>query len=94
MKEIVLKAMNIRDTVDETGMLQITNLAHDNEVLILNNDAIMIKMMTETKIRAGFGDRTEFRNIVKIIAIMGQNKSIACNLYSGIKGYAATHTQN
>ena len=47
MKEKVLKAMNSRDTVDEKGKLQIANLAHDNEVLILNNDAIMIKMMAE-----------------------------------------------
>jgi len=88
MKEKVLKAMNSRDTVDEKGKLQIANLAHDNEVLILNNDAIMIKMMAEMMMSGGFGGGAGFGTTVKIIGIMGQNEKIACDIYSGVKGYA------
>ena len=89
MKEKVLKALNSRDTVDEKGKLQIANLAHDNEVLILNNDAIMIKMMAEMMMSGSFGGGAGFGSTVKIIGIMGQNEKIACDIYSGVKGYAA-----
>ena len=89
IKEKVLKAMNSRDTVDKKGNLQILNLAHDNEVLILNNDSIMIKVMAEMIMNGHFEGSTGFGNTLKIIGIMGQNEKVACDIYSGVKGYAA-----
>ncbi len=89
MAEKVLKVMNSKDTVDEKGKLQIANLAHDNEVLLLNNDAIMVKMMAEMMMTGSFGGGAGLGTTVKIVGIMGKNEKVACTIYSGVKSYAS-----
>ena len=51
----VQKALNSTKTVDQQGKIQIANLAHDNEVLILQNHNFMLSLMANMMAGGGFG---------------------------------------
>ena len=51
----VQKALNSTKKVDQQGKIQIANLAHDNEVLILQNHNFMLSLMANMMAGGGFG---------------------------------------
>ena len=87
MHDRVQKALTKAKSVDKKGEIQIANLSHDNEVLLLKNDQLMLQIMAEMMFSGGFGG-AGLGSTVKIVGIMGQNERIACEVYSGIKSYA------
>mgnify|MGYP006074024323 FL=1 len=84
----VQKALNSSKAVDEKGKIQIANLAHDNEVLILKNNSFVLSLMANMLAGGGFGG-AGFSELTKITAVAGGNEKIACEVYSGVKSYAS-----
>ena len=87
----VQKALNSTKSVDEQGKKQIVNLAHDNEVLILQNHDFMLSLMSNMMAGGGFGG-AGFYELTKIVGVAGKTEKVACEVYSGVKTYA-TRTQ-
>jgi hypothetical protein len=87
----VQKALNSTKSVDEQGKKQIANLAHDNEVLILQNHNFMLSLMANMMAGGGFGG-AGFYELTKIVGVAGKTEKVACEVYSGVKTYA-TRTQ-
>jgi hypothetical protein len=87
----VQKALNSTKTVDQQGKIQIANLAHDNEVLILQNHNFMLSLMANMMAGGGFGG-AGFYELTKIVGVAGKTEKVACEVYSGVKTYA-TRTQ-
>ena len=84
----VQKALNSSKAVDEKGKIQIANLAHDNEVLIMKNNSFVLSLMANMLAGGGFGG-AGFYELTKITAVAGGNEKIACEVYSGVKSYAS-----
>jgi hypothetical protein len=84
----VQKALNSSKAVDKKGKDQIANLAHDNEVLILQNNNFVLSLTANMMAGGGFGG-AGFYELTKITAIAGGNGKIACEVYSGVKSYAS-----
>ncbi len=84
----VQKALKSSKAVDKKGKVQIANLAHDNEVLILKNHSFVLSLMANMMAGGGFGG-AGFYELTKITAIAGGNEKIACEVYSGVKSYAS-----
>ena len=84
----VQKALSSSKAVDKKGKEQIANLAHDNEVLILQNNNFVLSLTANMMAGGGFGG-AGFYELTKITAIAGGNGKIACEVYSGIKSYAS-----
>ena len=84
----VQKALNSSKAVDEKGKIQIANLAHDNEVLIMKNQSFVLSLMANMLAGGGFGG-AGFYELTKITAVAGGNEKIACEVYSGVKSYAS-----
>ena len=72
----------------EKGKVQIANLSHDNEVLILKNNSFVISLMSNMISGGGFGG-AGFYELTRIAAIAGGNGKVACEVYSGVKSYAS-----
>ena len=84
----VQKALNSTKTVDQQGKIQIANLAHDNEVLILQNHNFMLSLMANMMAGGGFGG-AGFYELTKIVGVAGKTEKVACEVYSGVKSYAS-----
>jgi hypothetical protein len=84
----VQKALSSSKAVDKKGKDQIANLAHDNEVLILQNNNFVLSLTANMMAGGGFGG-AGFYELTKITAIAGGNGKIACEVYSGVKSYAS-----
>jgi len=84
----VQKALNSTKTVDQQGKIQIANLAHDNEVLILQNHNFMFSLMSNMMAGGGFGG-AGFYELTKIVGVAGKTEKVACEVYSGVKSYAS-----
>ncbi len=87
MNERVQKALNTTKEVDEKGKLQIANLSHDNEVIILKNESLIASLMTNLIAQGGFG--AGFYELTRISVIAGKSNSIACEVYTGVNSYAS-----
>jgi hypothetical protein len=87
----VQKALNSTKSVNEQGKKQIANLAHDNEVLILQNHNFMLSLMSNMMAGGGFGG-AGFYELTKIVGVAGKTEKVACEVFSGVKTYA-TRTQ-
>jgi hypothetical protein len=88
MNDRVQKALNTSKKVDEKGKVQIANLSHDNEILILRNNSFVISLMSNMISGGGFGG-AGFYELTRIAAIAGGNGKVACEVYSGVKSYAS-----
>ena len=88
MNDRVQKALNTTKKVDEKGKVQIANLSHDNEILILRNNSFVMSLMANMLSGGGFGG-AGFYELTRIAAIAGGNSKVACEVYSGVKSYAA-----
>ena len=84
----VQKALNSTKSVDQQGKIQIANLAHDNEVLILQNHNFMLSLMSNMMAGGGFGG-AGFYELTKIVGVAGKTEKVACEVYSGVKSYAS-----
>ena len=84
----VQKALNSSKAVDEQGKIQIANLAHDNEVLILKNHNFMLSLMANMMSGGGFGG-AGFYELTKIVGVAGKTEKVACEVFSGVKTYAS-----
>ena len=84
----VQKALNSTKAVDQQGKIQIANLAHDNEVLILQNHNFMLSLMSNMMAGGGFGG-AGFYELTKIVGVAGKTEKVACEVYSGVKSYAS-----
>ena len=84
----VQKALNSTKTVDQQGKIQIANLAHDNEVLILQNHNFMLSLMANMMASGGFGG-AGFYELTKIVGVAGKTEKVACEVFSGVKSYAS-----
>ena len=84
----VQKALNSTKTVDQQGKIQIANLAHDNEVLILQNHNFMLSLMANMMAGGGFGG-AGFYELTKIVGVAGKTEKVACEVFSGVKSYAS-----
>ena len=84
----VQEALNSTKTVDQQGKIQIANLAHDNEVLILQNHNFMLSLMANMMAGGGFGG-AGFYELTKIVGVAGKTEKVACEVYSGVKSYAS-----
>ena len=84
----VQKALNSTKTVDQQGKIQIANLSHDNEVLILQNHNFMLSLMANMMAGGGFGG-AGFYELTKIVGVAGKTEKVACEVYSGVKSYAS-----
>ena len=88
MNDRVQKALNTTKKVDEKGKIQIANLSHDNEILILKNNSFVFSLMGNMMSGGGFGG-AGFYELTRIVAIAGGNSKVACEVYSGVKSYAS-----
>ena len=88
MNDRVQKALNTNKKVDEKGKIQIANLSHDNEILILRNNSFVFSLMSNMMASGGFGG-AGFYELTRITAIAGGNSKVACEVYSGVKSYAS-----
>jgi hypothetical protein len=84
----VQNALNSTKAVDEQGKIQIANLAHDNEILVLQNHNFMFSLMTNMMAGGGFGG-AGFYELTQITALSGKTQKVACEVYSGVKSYAS-----
>ena len=84
----VQKALNETKKVDEQGKIQIANLAHDNEVLLLRNSKLMFSLASSLMSGGGFGG-SGFYELTRTIGIAGKTEKVACEVYSGVKSYAS-----
>tara|TARA_B100001093_G_scaffold207241_1_gene199174 strand:+ start:2081 stop:3595 length:1515 start_codon:yes stop_codon:yes gene_type:complete len=84
----VQKALNSTKAVDEEGKIQIANLSHDNEVIILQNHKFVFSVMANMMAGGGFGG-AGFYELTKIIGVAGKTEKVACEVYSGVKSYAS-----
>jgi len=84
----VQKALNETKKVDEQGKIQIANLAHDNEVLLLRNSNLMFSLASSLMSGGGFGG-SGFYELTRTIGIAGKTEKVACEVYSGVKSYAS-----
>jgi hypothetical protein len=84
----VQKALNETKKVDEKGKIQIANLAHDNEVLLLRNSNLMFSLASSLMSGGGFGG-SGFYELTRTIGIAGKTEKVACEVYSGVKSYAS-----
>ena len=84
----VQKALNSTKAVDQQGKEQIANLAHDNEILILQNHNFMLSLMSNMMAGGGFGG-AGFYELTKIVGVSGKTEKVACEVYSGVKSYAS-----
>jgi len=88
MNDRVQKALQSSKTLDEQGKIQIANLSHDNEVLILKNHSFVFSLMGNIMAGGGFGG-IGTGELFKMTGIAGGTKKVACEVYSGIKSYAS-----
>ena len=84
----VQKALNASKKVDEQGKVQIANLAHDNEILLLRNSNLMFSLASSLMSGGGFGG-SGFYELTRTIGIAGKTEKVACEVYSGVKSYAS-----
>ena len=84
----VQKALSETKKVDEQGKIQIANLAHDNEVLLLRNSNLMFSLASSLMSGGGFGG-SGFYELTRTIGIAGKTEKVACEVYSGVKSYAS-----
>ena len=84
----VQKALNASKKVDEQGKIQIANLAHDNEILLLRNNNLMFSLASSLMSGGGFGG-SGFYELTRTIGIAGKTEKVACEVYSGVKSYAS-----
>ena len=80
--------MRLQIEVDEQGKIQIANLAHDNEVLLLRNSNLMFSLASSLMSGGGFGG-SGFYELTRTIGIAGKTEKVACEVYSGVKSYAS-----
>ena len=73
----VQKALNETKKVDEQGKIQIANLAHDNEVLLLRNSNLMFSLASSLMSGGGFGG-SGFYELTRTIGIAGKTEKVAC----------------
>ena len=88
MNSRVQKALNATKKVDEQGKIQIANLSHDNEILLLRNQSLLFSLAANLMSGGGFGG-SGFYELTKTIGITGKNEKIACEVYTGVKSYAS-----
>ena len=79
------KAFDSAEAVDAKGKKQIKVMAVDNELLLLKGRSLTFTIMGQILAQGGFDNMFE---TVKMVEILGQNRSISCKAYSGIKSYA------
>ena len=87
MSDKISKALNSAKSIDQKGKLQLANLSHDNEILLLRNQKLTLELARGMMSSGGFG--RGFYEFVRLIAIAGKNEKVACEVYSGVKSYAS-----
>lgn len=86
MNDKVQKAFDSAKSVDEKGKVQIANLAHDNEIIILKNESLVVSLMSNLMAQGGFG--SGISELTRTMVIAGKSNGIACDVYSGVNSYA------
>ena len=84
----VQKALNSTKAIDQQGKEQVANLAHDNEILILQNHNFVLSLMANMMAGGGFGG-AGFYELTKIVGVAGKTEKVACEVFSGVKSYAS-----
>jgi hypothetical protein len=88
MNDRVQQALQSSKELDEQGKIQITNLSHDNEILIMKNHSFVFSLMGNIMAGGGFGGQGS-SELFQMTGIAGGYKKVACEVYSGIKSYAS-----
>jgi hypothetical protein len=87
MNSRVQEALSASKKVDEQGKIQIANLSHDNEVLLLRNQKLTFELARGMMASGGFG--RGFYEFVRMVGVAGKNEKVSCEVYSGVKSYAS-----
>ena len=87
MNSRVQEALSASKKVDEQGKIQIANLSHDNEVLLLRNQKLTLELARGMMASGGFG--RGFYEFVRMVGVAGKNEKVSCEVYSGVKSYAS-----
>ena len=88
MNDRVQQALQTSKQLDEEGKLQIANLSHDNEILILKNHSFVFSLMGNIMSGGGFGGQGS-SELFKMTGVIGGTQKVACEVYSGVKSYAS-----
>ena len=88
MADKIKKALMQKDSADEKGKKVITNLQHDNEIMIMQNHKLGLSMAASYVLMAGGGQEVVALRITKIGKSVGMYQNVACEVYKGLKRYA------
>ena len=83
MKDIVIKALAKKDATEKKGKEQITDLDHDNQLVVLKMDEL-IKVTSMTIMVSGGFNSSE----IKSLDMIGKAAGTSCDVYFGIQNYA------
>ena len=87
MAEKISKALERKNKADERGQKIISNLNHDNEIMIMQNHKLGLSMVSSVFSGNGLGG-AGFSEIAKIGEVVGMYQNVACQIYGDIKKYA------
>ena len=88
MADKILKSLENTKSLDDQGKVQIANLAHDNEIILLRTQNVQLQLISSLLSSGGFGG-AGFHETTRIIKIVGENEKIACDVYNGVTSYAS-----
>ena len=83
--DIVGKSLNSAEEVDAEGKRQIKILSSDNELILFKEAVLTPLVLKEMFMR---NDMILQLSSMKMIDILGKNRSIACKAHAGVKSYA------
>ena len=84
MAEKISKALERKNKADERGQKIISNLNHDNEIMIMQNHKLGLSMVSSVFSGNGLGG-AGFSEIAKIGEVVGMYQNVACQVYGDIK---------
>ena len=87
MADKIKKALMQKGSADEKGKKVITNLQHDNEIMIMQNHKLGLSMVASVFSGGGLGG-AGFSEMTKIGEVVGMYQNVACQVYGDIKRYA------
>ena len=87
MADKIKTALMQKDSADEKGKKVITNLQHDNEIMIMQNHKLGLSMVASVFSGGGLGG-AGFSEMTKIGEVVGMYQNVACQVYGDIKRYA------